>query len=118
MLKHREKRRYVAILYSEPHLYKPVQLHEIIVRRFKELFGVLHCELAMLRLYDSKFGNTLFIGCKLKYLDNFLFSLSMTQPPVTVISLSGTLKKLRKNVSTLNLETLKTIETKYKKGMR
>jgi len=25
---------------------------------------------------------------------------------------------LRKNVSTLNLETLKTIETKYKKGMR
>ena len=118
MLKHREKRRYVAILYSDTHLYKPVQLHEIILRRFKELFGVLHCEFAMLRLYDSKFGNTLFIGCKLKYLDNFLFSLSMTQPPVTVISLSGTLKKLRKSVSTLNLETLKTIETKYKKGMR
>ena len=118
MLKHREKKRYVAILHSETHSYKPVQLHEIIVRRFKELFGVLHCELAMLRLYDSKFGNTLFIGCKLKYLDNFLFSLSMTQPPVTVISLSGTLKKLRKSVSTLNLETLKTIETEYKKGMR
>lgn len=118
VLKHREKRRYVAILYSETQLYKPVQLHEIIVRRFKELFGVLHCELAMLRLYDSEFGNTLLIGCKLKYLDNFLFSLSMTQPPVIVISLSGTLKKLRKNVSTLNLETLKTIETKYEKGMR
>ena len=118
MLKHREKKRYVAILYSETHSYKPVQLHEIIVRRFKELFGVLHCELAMLRLYDSQFGNTLFIGCRLKYLDNFLLSLSMTQPPVTVVSLSGTLKKLRKNVSTLNLETLKTIETKYKKGMR
>ena len=118
MLKHREKRRYVAILYSDTHLYKPVQLHEIILRRFKELFGVLHCEFAMLRLYDSKFGNTLFIGCKLKYLDNFLFSLSMTQPPVIVLSLSGTLKKLRKNVSALNLETLKTIEAKYKKGMR
>jgi hypothetical protein len=42
----------------------------------------------------------------------------MTQPPVIVISISGTLKKLRKNVSTMNLETLKTIETKYKKGMR
>jgi hypothetical protein len=54
MLKHREKRRYVAIFYAEPHLYKPVQLHEIIVRRFKELFGVLYCELAMLRLYDSE----------------------------------------------------------------
>ena len=118
MLKHREKRRYVAILYAEPHLYKPVQLHEIIVRRFKELFGVLYCELAMLRLYDSEFGNTLFIGCKLKYLDNFLFSLNKNKTKISVISLSGTLKKLRKNVSTLNLETLKTIETEYKKGMR
>lgn len=118
MLRHREKRRYVAILYSETHLYNPVQLHEIIVRRFNELFGVLQCELAMLRPYDSKFGNTLLIGCKLKYLDDLIFSLSMTQPPVVVISLSGTLKKLRKNVSTLNLETLKTIETKSKKGMR
>jgi len=118
MLRHYEKRRYVAILYDETHLYKPFQLHEIMVKRFKELFGVIHCELAMLRLYDSEFGNILFIGCKLKYLDNFLFSLSMTQPPVVVISLSGTLKKLRKNVSALNLETLKTIETKYEKGMR
>ena len=118
MLRHREKRRYVAILYSETHSYKPVQLHEIIVRRFKELFGVLHCELAMLRLYDSEFGNTLLIGCKLKYLDNFLFSLSMTQPPVIVISISGTLKKLRKNVSILNLETLKTIVAKHIEGMR
>lgn len=118
MLRHREKRRYVAIWYSETSIYKPIQLHEIIVRRFRELFGVLHCELAILRLYDSEFGNTLLIACKLKYIDNFLVSLSMTQPPVIVISISGTLKKLRKNVSTLNLETLKTIETKYKKGMR
>jgi RNase P/RNase MRP subunit POP5 len=118
MLRHREKRRYFAISYSETQSYKPFQLHEIIVKRFKELFGVLHCELAMLRLYDSEFGNTLLIGCKLKYLDYFLFSLSMTQPPVIVLSLSGTLKKLRKNVSALNLETLKTIEAKYKKGMR
>ncbi len=118
LLRHREKRRYVAILYSETQLYKPFQLHEIIVKRFKELFGVLHCELAMIRLYDSEFGNTLLIGCKLKYLDNFLFALSMTQPPIIVIGLSGTLKKLRKRVLGLNLETLKTIEAKYKKGMR
>jgi len=118
LLRHREKTRYVAILYSETQLYKPFQLHEIIVKRFKELFGVLHCELAMLRLYDSEFGNTLLIRCKLKYLDNFLFALSMTQPPLIVIGLSGTLKKLRAHVLGLNLETLKTIEAKYKKGMR
>src|ERR1041384_589098 len=114
MLRHREKRRYFAISYSETYSYKSFQLHEIIVKRFKELFGVLHCELAMLRLYDSEFGNTLLIRCKLKYLDNFLFALSMTQPPLIVIGLSGTLKKLRAHVLGLNLETLKTIEAKYK----
>jgi hypothetical protein len=49
----------------------------------------------------------LFIGCKLKYLDYLLVSLSMTQPSLTVVSLSGTLKKMRKNVATLNFRNIK-----------
>lgn len=61
----------------------------------------------MLKLYDSKFGNILFVGCKLKYLDYFLISLSLTQPSFTVVSLSGTIKKLRKNVSSLDIRNIK-----------
>lgn len=107
MLNHREKRRYVAIMYDENGLYRPFQLHEKIVERFKELFGVIHSELAMLKLYDSQVGNILFVGCKLKYLDYLLVSLSMTQPSFIVVSLSGTLKKLRKNISTLDIRNIK-----------
>ena len=107
MLNHREKRRYLAIIYEENYVYRHLQLHEKIVERFKELFGVIHYELAMLKLYDSEFGNILFVGCKLKYLDYFLVSLSLTQPSLTVISLSGTIKKLRKNVSSLDIRNIK-----------
>ena len=107
MLNHREKRRYLAIIYEENYVYRHFQLHEKIVERFKELFGVIHYELAMLKLYDSEFGNILFVGCKLKYLDYFLVSLSLTHPSLTVVSLSGTIKKLRKNVSSLDIRNIK-----------
>ncbi len=107
MLNHREKRRYLAIIFDENNVYRHFQLHEKIVERFKELFGVIHYELAMLKLYDSEIGNILFVGCKLKYLDYFLFSLSLTQPSFTVVSLSGTIKKLRKNVSSLDIRNIK-----------
>jgi len=107
MLNHREKRRYLAIIYEENYVYRHFQLHEKIVERFKELFGVIHYELAMLKLYDSGFGSILFVGCKLKYLDYFLVSLSLTQPSLTVVSLSGTIKKLRKNVSSLDIRNIK-----------
>ena len=107
MLNHREKRRYLAIIFDENNVYRHFQLHEKIVERFKELFGVIHYELAMLNLYDSEFGNILFVGCKLKYLDYFLVSLSLTQPSFTVVSLSGTIKKLRKNVSSLDIRNIK-----------
>ena len=94
-------------MYDENSLYRPFQLHQKIVERFEDLFGVIHSELAMLKLYDSEIGNILFVGCKLKYLDYLLVSLSMTQPSFTVVSLSGTLKKLRKNVSRLDIRNIK-----------
>lgn len=107
MLNHKEKRRYVAIMYDENGLYRPFQIHERIVIRFRELFGIFQSELAMLKLYDSEFENIMIVGCKLKYLDYFLVSLALTQPAVTAVGLSGTLKKLRKNVSRLGVRNIK-----------
>lgn len=109
MLNHREKRRYLAIMYDDNTILLPFQLHEKIAERFKELFGAINCELAMLKLYDSKFGNILFVGCNLKYLDYLLVSLSMTQPSFTVVSLSGTIKRLRKNVRSLDIRNIKSV---------
>ena len=107
MLNHREKRRYVAIMYDEDGIYRPFQLHEKIATRFKDLFGAFQTQSAMLKLYDSEFGNIMIVGCKLKYLDYFLVSLVLGEPPLIVMSVSGTLKKLRKNVSRMGFRNIK-----------
>jgi len=111
MLNHREKRRYVAIMYDESAIYQPFQLHERIGIRFKELFGIFQMQSAMLKLYDSEFGNIMIVRCKLKYLDYFLVSLVFSEPSLTVVSISGTLKKLRKNVSKIGFRNIKNIRS-------
>ena len=107
MLNHREKRRYVAIMYDEDSIYRPFQLHEKIGIRFKELFGTFQMQSAVLKLYDSEFRNILIIGCKLKYLDYFLVSLVFGEPSLTVVSVSGTLKRLRMNVTRMGFRNIK-----------
>lgn len=107
MLNHREKRRYVAIMYDDNAKDRPFQLNEKIGIRFKELFGVFQMQSAMFKIYDSDFGNIMIMGCKLKYLDYFLVSLVLGEPSLTVISISGTLKKLRKNVSKMGFRNIK-----------
>ena len=107
MLNHREKRRYVAIMYDDNAKDRPFQLNEKIGIRFKELFGVFQMQSAMLKIYDSDFGNIMIMGCKLAYLDYFLVSLVLGEPSLTVVSISGTLKKLRKNVSKMGFRNIK-----------
>jgi RNase P/RNase MRP subunit POP5 len=111
MLNHREKRRYVAIMYDASETHRPFQLYEKIGIRFKELFGIFQMQSAMLKLYDSELGNIMIVRCKLKYLDCFLVSLVLSEPPLTVISISGTLKKLRKNVSKMDFRNIKNIRS-------
>ena len=107
MLNHREKRRYVAIMYDDNAKNRPFQLNEKIGIRFKELFGVFQMQSAMLKIYDSDFRNIMIMGCKLKYLDYFFVSLVLCEPSLTVVSVSGTLKKLRKNVSKMGFRNIK-----------
>ena len=107
MLNHREKRRYVAIMFDDNAKDRPFQLNEKIGIRFKELFGVFQMQSAMLKIYDSDFGNIMIMGCKLKDLDYFLVSLVLGEPSLTVVSISGTLKKLRKNVSKMGFRNIK-----------
>lgn len=109
MLNHREKKRYVAIMYDESGTYRPFQLHERIGVRFKELFGIFQMQSAILKLYDSDFGNIMIVRCKLKYLDYFLVSLVLSEPSLTVVSISGTLKKIKKNLSKMGCRNIKNI---------
>ncbi len=94
-------------MYDDNAKDRPFQLNEKIGIRFKELFGVFQMQSAMLKIYDSDFGNIMIMGCKLKYLDYFLVSLVLGEPSLTVVSISGTLKKLRKNVSKMGFRNIK-----------
>ncbi len=94
-------------MYDDNAKNRPFQLNEKIGIRFKELFGVFQMQSAMLKIYDSDFGNIMIMGCKLKYLDYFLVSLVLGEPSLTVVSISGTLKKLRINVSKMGFRNIK-----------
>ncbi len=94
-------------MYDDNAKNRPFQLNEKIGIRFKELFGVFQMQSAMLKIYDSDFRNIMIMGCKLKYLDYFLVSLVLGEPSLTVVSISGTLKKLRKNVSKMGFRNIK-----------
>ncbi len=94
-------------MYDDNAKNRPFQLNEKIGIRFKELFGVFQMQSAMLKIYDSDFRNIMIMGCKLKYLDYFLVSLVLGEPSLTVVSVSGTLKKLRKNVSKMGFRNIK-----------
>lgn len=96
-------------MYDESGTYRPFQLHERIGVRFKELFGIFQMQSAILKLYDSDFGNIMIVRCKLKYLDYFLVSLVLSEPSLTVVSISGTLKKIKKNLSKMGCRNIKNI---------
>ena len=96
MLKRRNKRRYLAIFHMQDKT--SIELLNIIKHRYIELFGSLGMELTSIFLYNSNYNQVLIINCNLKYLNNILTSICMVQPPVTTISMSGTLKKLRNNI--------------------
>ena len=70
MLNHKEKEDMWQLCMMRT-VYTDLFRYMKIVVRFKELFGIFQSELAMLKLYDSEFGNIMIVGCKLKYLDYF-----------------------------------------------
>jgi RNase P/RNase MRP subunit POP5 len=111
MLNHREKRRYVAIMFNDDGEYRPFQLIEKIRIRFKELFGIFQLQSATLKLYDSELGNIMIVGCKLPYIDYFLVSVVLCEPSLTVLCISGTLKRLRRNVSKTDYRNIKNNES-------
>lgn len=75
-----------------------IEIFNILKHRYVELFGSLSIELTSIFLFNSNHNKVLIISCNLKYLNNILTSISMVRPPITTISMSGTMKKLRKNI--------------------
>ena len=96
MLSRKNRRRYLAVLY-EPNKSQ-TQVMRDIQGRFMELFGCLATELAYLRVYNSKQNGILILSCDLEYLERILFTIAMMDQSMTVVMMSGTIRKLRERL--------------------
>jgi RNase P/RNase MRP subunit POP5 len=96
MLRRRNKRRYLAVLY-DPNTSQ-TEVKGDIQRRFTELFGSLATELTYLRAYHSRHSGILILGCDLEYLERILFTIAMMEQPMTAVMMSGTIRKLRERL--------------------
>ena len=74
-------------------------------KRFFELFGSIELEKANITLIhkqDLSSINCFIIRCNLVSIEKVLFTLSICNPPLTTITISGTLKKLIKSSKICN----------------
>lgn len=90
MLKRRSKRRYLSII----HTGESSDSVNAIIKRFSELFGSIAAEKAAIRLVQQS-GNESIIRCRLEQLDNLLVAITLIDPPVVTVGMSGTIRQLR-----------------------
>jgi RNase P/RNase MRP subunit POP5 len=91
MLKRRSKRRYVSIM----HAGGSSNSVNAITKRFSELFGTIAAEKAAIRLVQQG-ANESIIRCRLEQLENVLVAITLIDPPVVTIAMSGSIRQLRR----------------------
>ena len=90
MLKRRSKQRYLSIKYAD----ESGDSVNAIIKRFSELFGSIATEKAAIRLVQES-RNESIIRCRLDQLENLLVVITLIDPPVVTIDMSGSIKQLR-----------------------
>lgn len=91
MLKRRPKRRYLCIV----HAGESTDSVNTIIRRFSELFGSIARERAAIRLVQRGTNESI-INCRLEQLEKVLVAITLTDPPVVTIGMSGSVRQLRR----------------------
>lgn len=91
MLKRRSKRRYLSIM----HAGESSNSVNAITRRLSELFGTIAAEKAAIRLVQQG-ANESIIKCRLEELENVLVTITLVEPPVVTIAMSGSIRQLRR----------------------
>ena len=90
MLKRKYKRRYLSIR----HAGESSDSVNAIIKRFSELFGSIAAEKAAIRLVQESRNGSI-IRCRLDQLENLLVAITLVDPPVVTIDMSGSIKRLR-----------------------
>ena len=91
MLKRRSKRRYLSII----HAGESSASVNAITKRFCELFGTIAAEKAAIRLVRQG-ANESIIKCRLDELEKVLVAISLIDPPVVTIAMSGSIRQLQR----------------------
>ena len=91
MLKRRSKRRYLSIM----HAGESGNSVNAITRRFSELFGTIAAEKASIRLVQQG-ANESIIKCRLEELEKVLVTITLVEPPVVTIAMSGSIRQVRR----------------------
>ncbi len=91
MLRRREKHRYLAILHSQAKAVEDLQ------KRHAELFGQVSAKKAGIKEIKSDKEVTV-IRCSLESLDSVLAAAALCYPPMSVLDVSGTVKRLSRRL--------------------
>jgi RNase P/RNase MRP subunit POP5 len=91
MLKRRSKGRYLSIMHAD----ESSNSVNAITKRFSELFGTIALEKAAIRLVQRGVNESI-IKCRLEQLENVLVAITLTDPPVVTIAMSGSIRRLRR----------------------
>ena len=91
MLKRRYKRRYLCIV----HAVESTDSLNAIKKRFSDLFGSIAAEKAAIRQVHRGTNESI-ISCRLEQLENVLVAITLIDPPVLTIGMSGSIRRLRR----------------------
>jgi RNase P/RNase MRP subunit POP5 len=91
MLKRRSKGRYLSIMHAD----ESSNSVNAITKRFSELFGTIAVEKAAIRLVQRGVNESI-IKCRLEQLENVLVAITLTDPPVVTIAMSGSIRQIRR----------------------
>jgi RNase P/RNase MRP subunit POP5 len=91
MLKRRSKRRYLSVI----HAGESSNSVNVITKRFSELFGTIAAEKAAIRVVQQGVNESI-IKCRLEQLENVLVAITLFDPPVVTIAMSGSIRQLRR----------------------
>lgn len=94
MLNRRDKRRYLAV-WNGDHGCDHRKIVDLISKRSSELFGQIATQKANIRFIDIDEKEIIILSCKLEMLGTMLSTIVLTQPPIVMLRISGTLKALR-----------------------
>ncbi|MGD9672188.1 MAG: Rpp14/Pop5 family protein [Candidatus Nitrosocosmicus sp.] len=100
----KKKFRYIAIYIPYDPPLDPGKFFDEFSRRYTEVFGAIEYFNSLSRLIKTKdFNNNIFIlKCNLDSLSSTLISLYLLHQELIIVSISGTLKQVKKNTSLFN----------------